>query len=134
MKLFLTMLFLSVLLAGIAYRSSATPFQGGGETAAQAANPTTSEPATPVADRSETIAEAARTTMSGVPIVERGGIGARAAERTIIQSATDTDFGRGQHIVDYVRDAFTAYCFTWSASEKILDQVVPGAAPCAVTP
>ena len=49
-------------------------------------------------------------------------------------AATDTDFGRGQYIVDYVRDAFTAYCYTWSAGGKILDQVVPGTAPCAVTP
>ena len=95
--------------------------------------------------------------------VERGGVGAQAAERATIQAAidammldnllakvtangtadyiraeavavTDTDFGRGQSIVGYVRDAVTAYCYTWSSNGTILTQVVPGTAPCAATP
>ena len=49
-------------------------------------------------------------------------------------ASTVTDFGRGHYIVDYVRDAFTAYCYIWSANGTIQDWVVPGPAPCALTP
>lgn len=205
--MFLAMIFVSILLAGIAYRSSgaliegngetggqgsgqdatetgtpvldeskpvaqapkqavtptATPIADGGETVAQATKQVTILIPTPISSGGETIAQAAKASLAGVAIVERGGVGAQAAERATIQAAidammldnllakvtangtadyirakglaaTDTDFGRGQYITAYVRDAVTAYCYTWSSNGTILTQVVPGTAPCAATP
>ena len=87
----------------------------------------------------------------------RGDVGAANAEWDAIQSAIDTmmadnalmtvnagtsaafitdsfDFESGsgsQNLSAYLRDASTAYCYTWAASGRILTQVAASGSPAA---
>ena len=190
MKPFLAIIFGSMLLAGIACSSSATAISDIAETsvpptvqtATKTPSPTspptavpepTATPAPtdlPAAEptptntiQPNTIAEAAKTTNPGVPIVQRGDLGAQAKEQITVQlaidsmmvanlmtkitandtadyiraegvAATDTDFGGGQTLVGYTREAFTHYCHTWDSNGTLLTVVEPGTPPCGATP
>ena len=190
MKSFLGLLFLSTLLACVACGSSANPTSDTGGNSAQTTVPTaaktpfptqapTLEPtatktaaptSTQLTDPTptatvvpNTIAEAAKRTNPGVPIVKRGDLGAQAKEKITVQlaidsmmvgnlltsvtpnnnadyiraegvAATDTDFGGGQTLVGYTREAFTHYCYTWDSNGTIKTQLEPGTPPCEATP
>ena len=191
MKPFLVIIFGSLLLAGIACGSSAPPpisdiaetsvpptVQAATNTASPTSPPTAmpeltmtptptdlpaAEPTPTKTVTPNTIAQAAKSTNPGVPIVERGDLGAQAKEQITVQlaidsmmianlmtkvtpnttadyiraegvAATDTDFGGGQSLFGYTRAAFTAYCYTWDSNGTLIDLVEPGIPPCGLTP
>ncbi len=183
---FLPILFVSILVTGIACGSSATPISDGGESSAPTAVPAATktpfptraptlestptptstqaaEPTPTVTVVPNTIAEAAKRTNPGVPIVKRGDLGAQAKEKLAVQfaidsmmignlltsltanstadyiraegvAATDTDFGGGQSLAGYTREAFSLFCYTWDSTGTLLTQLEPGIPPCGATP
>ncbi|MDA1127694.1 MAG: hypothetical protein O2913_03215 [Chloroflexi bacterium] len=189
MKPFLAILLASILLASIACGSSAAPVSDSGETGDPTSAPTatkTSVPTraptlpatatkiatqesaqaaepTPAKTITQSIGEVAKVTNPGVPIVQRGDLGAQAKEKITVQlaidsmmvanlmakvtpnddagyiraegvPATDTDFGGGQTLVGSTRTPITTYCYTWDSNGTILSQLEPGTLPCRATP
>ena len=177
----------SIVLIGIACGPSATEESRAGDTVAPTAKPTVSGTVAPTHTPTsapsavntiapvptevvptatvvqQSLKEVAKVTNPGVPIVQRGDLGAQAKEKTTLQLAidsmmvanlkakvtpnstadyiraegvaeTDTDFGGGLTLVGHTRMPITTYCYTWDANGSLLTQLEPGDPPCGATP